>query len=82
MTGDEVTVAYEAPSLTEADLVVGLLRANGIPAFLDNEASTVTLDGYVGLQRIVKVLVPAGTEDMARRLIVEAGRLGPAEEEE
>lgn len=84
---DETAVAWEAPCLTDADLVVGLLRAYGIPAFVDNEDATVMLDGYVGAQRIVKVRVPAVALADARGLIDEArgsaaADAGGADEEE
>ena len=76
---EDSAIAYQAASVTDADLVVGLLRASGVHAFIDSEIDTVFLDGYVGEHRVVQVRVLASVLERARSLI-ENARVGGAEE--
>jgi hypothetical protein len=71
----ETAVAAVASSTVEAQLIAGMLEANGIPA-------TVSADDAGGqepqwqLTDGVRVLVPVDDVAEARRLISEAGREG------
>ena len=64
-------------SRVEADLIVGMLRSNGVPA-------TVSADDAGGVQPPlqiggVRVLVPHSDEGLARQLIAEAEAESEAE---
>lgn len=69
MDGEPVTVTV-VPSRTEADLIVGMLASNGVPAAVSaddagGQQPQLQLDG-------VRVIVARSDEDVARRLLAEA----------
>ena len=71
---DGVTVAVVA-SRTEAELIVGLLRSNGLRADVSAD-DAAGLDPQLQLQG-VRVLVAPADETQARRLLADAGTAGP-----
>ena len=68
--------AYLAGNLAEADLVRGLLEANGVQAHIADESATAALDGIISGNRGVSVMVPATLLADARAIIEEARDLG------
>ena len=71
---DGVTVAVVA-SRTEAELIVGLLRSNGLRADVSAD-DAAGLDPQLQLQG-VRVLVAPADETQVRRLLADAGTAGP-----
>jgi hypothetical protein len=72
MSDDEVTrTAFVASSVMEADVVRGLLEANGIPAIVVGGDMAAMLDGMVSGNKGVSVDVPASHLEEARRVIEE-----------
>ena len=72
-------VAFTGASIAEADLVKGLLVANGIPAVIRDESAVVMLDGMITGSKGVAVLVPASVLDEARVVLEEARAAGDVE---
>lgn len=63
-----------ASSRVEAELIVGMLRSNGVPAVLSAD-DVGGLEPQLQLQG-VRVLVPPADESLARRLLATAGDAG------
>ena len=74
MAGASVTVAVVA-SRTEADLIVGLLRSNGLRAVVSAD-DAAGLDPQLQLLG-VRVLVAPADEAAARRLLADAETADP-----
>jgi hypothetical protein len=84
--GEEPVVlpVFVARNIMEADLVVGLLEANGIDAHVQDEASVSMLDDIVSGNLGVPVTVGHADYEEAKAIIEEArqgGRLDSGEEE-
>ena len=77
---DVQKTAFVAATITEADLVRGLLEANGIPAIVQGANMVSMLDGMVSGNRGVMVQVPASRIDDALKVIEESHR--PVEDDE
>lgn len=65
-----------------AEVLRGLLEAQGIPALLSQESASSAIPVTMGLLGLVDVLVPPATETEARRILEEfitgeAGSPGP-----
>jgi len=72
MSDEEITrTAFVASTITEADIVKGLLEANGIPAMVVGGNMVAMLDGMVSGNKGVKVDVPGIHIDEALRIIEE-----------
>lgn len=81
MPDDDVRkTAFVASTVTEADIVKGLLEANGIPAIVEGGNMVAMLDGMVTGNKGVKVDVPASQIEEARRIIEE--NFTPVDDEE
>ena len=76
MSDDDLRVpVFSARNITEADLVRGLLDANGIRAEVEDDDSVTTLDGIVTGNRGVTVSVRREDAPTAREVIEEARAL-------
>jgi len=85
MSEEDLTVpVYVARNLSEADLISGLLEANGIDAHIEDEEGVTMLDGIVSGNLGVTVSVLRADAGTARDVIEEARALGrlAADEEE
>jgi hypothetical protein len=71
-------VVYTAPGQLQAQIVKGLLEAQGIPAQLSGEGAGAAYGLTVGLLGLVEILVPANRAAEAEKLIaaMESGELG------
>ena len=79
---DTLQAVFVAGNISEADIVRGLLVANGIPAVIQNESAVSMLDGMVTGNRGVPVMVNAKDLEAARQVIAENHRsVGEFEEE-
>jgi hypothetical protein len=77
------SVVFTGGNLAEADVVRGLLVANGILAVIQDEGAVAMLDGMVSGNKGVSVMVPASALEAARAVLEEAralGRIEPSEE--
>jgi hypothetical protein len=72
MASDSLKTAFTASNIAEADLIRGLLVANGIPAVIQNESAVSMLDGMVTGNRGVPVLVNADRLEDAIIVITES----------
>jgi hypothetical protein len=72
MASDSLQTAFTAGNIAEADLIRGLLVANGIPAVIQNESAVSMLDGMVTGNRGVPVLVNAEQLAEAQRVIADS----------
>jgi hypothetical protein len=77
MTASPVVV-YSAPGQLQAQIVKGLLEAQGIPAQLSGEGAGAAYGLTVGPLGMVDILVPASRAAEAEKLIaeMESGALG------
>ncbi|MEN8152204.1 MAG: DUF2007 domain-containing protein [Planctomycetota bacterium] len=64
-------VAFTASSVTEADIVKGLLEAGGIMALVQGADMASMLDGMVTGNKGINVIVPRERVEEAIRLIAE-----------
>ena len=72
MSRSEVAVAYRASSVAEAQLIVGMLEANGIASALSADDAG-GFDPQLQLTDGVRILVASGDVEHAQALIAEAG---------
>ena len=81
MPDDDIQgTAFMASSVTEADLVKGLLESEGIPAVVQGADMVSMLDGMVSGNKGIAVVVPAIHLEEAIRIIEENHR--PVEDED
>ncbi len=66
---DELVVIYNAASQVEADVIKGLLEAEGIPAMISQESLNTTYGLVMGGLGELKIMVAAKREQEARELI-------------
>lgn len=77
---DAYAGVFTTGNLAEADLVKGLLLANGVEARIEGEGISAMLDGMVRGTGIV-VKVPADSETQAKEIIQAAHDRGEIEPE-
>jgi len=77
---DLLQTVFVAATITEADLVKGLLETHGIPALVQGADMVSMLDGMVTGNKGVSVVVTASSLEEARRVIEENHH--PADEDE
>jgi len=75
-------VAFTASSVTEADIVKGLLESEGIPAVVQGGDLASMLDGMVTGNKGIDVLVPRIRLEAAIRAIEENHRPASDDEDE
>ncbi|MHC4472222.1 MAG: putative signal transducing protein [Planctomycetota bacterium] len=74
---DEPTArVFIGKDISQADLVKGLLLANGIPAVIQDEGTVAMLDGMVSMGKGVAVHVPRSVLEAARAILEEARTVG------
>ncbi len=76
---DVSAVIFTGRTIAEADVVKGLLLANGIPAVIQDEGPVAMLDGMISGNKGVDVRVPIAAVGEARAILAEAREVGDAE---
>ena len=80
--GDPDVKVCTAANVVEAEIVRGLLEANGIPAMVMDETIALVMDGMVTGNLGIDVHVPKSALAEAERVIREAREAGSAADEE